>query len=157
MTNPTWALLKLAFRYFSRGFERIVFMILGAEIAFLICYLFWSVTLYQTYIPMLPEGYTTGAMTLAGAMTIAGVTAVVDTIYILLIAAAFGLIIGYIRHYLVILSYYDEKEYECYIKFRAPKIPDFLMGFTLWKEAEQNRLMAIEECRKKIAEIKQIQ
>ena len=155
MTGHTWKLAKLAFRYYARGFERIVFMIWGAEIAFILCYLFFSISLYGTYIPMLPAGYVVGSNTLSGAMVIAGATAIVDTIHTLLFLAALGLIIGYLRHYAAVLSYYDEEKYKSYIKFRAPKTPDWLMQFSLGKEAEEIRLATIAECKRKIKEIRE--
>lgn len=154
MSGNTWDLMKLAFRYFARGFERIIFMILGAEIAFLLCYLFFCDALYGTYLPMLPTGYGTGAETLAGAMMMSGVTAIVNTIHVLLALAAFAMIVGYIRHYLAVLSYYDEEKYSGYIQFRAPKVPDWLMGFGLFKEHEQIRLANIEDCKARIKLIK---
>lgn len=154
MTRHTWDLMKLAFRYYARGFERIIFMILGAEIAFLLCYLFFCESLYGTYIPMLPAGYAVGANTLSGAIVIAGGTAIVCTIWTLLILAALGMIVGYIRHYGAVLSYYDEEKYSSYTRFRTSGIPSCLMSFAIGKEAEQIRLAAIEECKAKIKEIK---
>lgn len=154
MSEPTWELMKLAFRYFARGFERIIFMILGAEIAFLLAYLFFSVELKQTFIPLLPAGYGVGGNTLSGAMVIAGSTAVVYTIWTLLTLAAIGMIIGYVRYFVVVLSYYDEEKYKGYIKYRSSKIPDWLMSFDIGKEAEQIRLATIEECKMKIKAIK---
>ena len=154
MTYHTWDLMKLAFRYFARGFERIIFMILGAQIAFLLCYLFFCEILYTTTLPALPKGYTIGGETMAGAMLMAGVAAIICSIWTLLILAAAGMIVGYIRHYLAVLSYYDEEKYAWCRQFRAPKIPEWLMSFALGKEAEQIRLATIEECKAKIAEIK---
>lgn len=154
MSGNTWDLIKLAFRYFARGFERIIFMILGAEIAFLICYLFFCDALYGIYLPMLPAGYGTGAETLAGAMMIAGVTAIVNTIHVLLTLAAFAMIVGYIRHYLAVLSYYDEEKYAKYKPFRSSSLPSWLMGFDLFKEHEQIRLANIEDCKVRIKLIK---
>ncbi len=154
MSNHTWDLMKLAFRYYSRGFERIVFMIWGAEIAFLLCYLYFGVLLQGTYIPMLPAGYAVGADTLSGAMVIAGATAIVNTIYTLLALAAFGMIVGYVKYYGAILSYYDEEKYAAYVRFRGPAIPEWLRGFAIGKEAEEIRLAAIQECKQKIKEIR---
>lgn len=154
MTNHTWDLIKLAFQYYSRGFERIIFMIWGAEIAFLVCYLYFGILLQGTYIPMLPAGYAVGSDTLSGAMVIAGVTAVVDTIWTLLILAVIGMLVGYARYYCVVLSYYDEEKYAAYVMFRGPAIPNWLTKFALGKEAEELRLAAIEECKQKIKEIR---
>ena len=147
--SKTWKLMKLAFEYFSHGFERIVFMIWGAEIAFLLCYLFWCEILYSVTIPALPAGYASGAETLSGAMMIAGVAAVVITIKILLVLAAIGMIAGYIRNYLVVLSYYDEQKYAAYKKYRAGQTPAWLMNFSIGRSAEQERLAAIEDFRKR--------
>jgi hypothetical protein len=71
----------------------------------------------------------------------------------LLALAAVGLIIGYTRHYLAVLSYYDENN-DGLKRFRTGKTPDWLVNFDLGKEAEQIRLATIEECKKKIAAIK---
>jgi hypothetical protein len=153
MSNHTWELIKLAFRYFARGFERIIFMILGAEIAFIMCYLFFCEFLYRDAIPALPAGFAVGSLTLSGAMVMSGVTAVIYTIYTLLGLAAVGLIVGYIRYYLAVLSYYNDSNNDLK-RFRAPKTPDWLMAFDIGKEKEQIRLATIEECKQRIAEIK---
>jgi len=130
-------------------------MILGAEIAFIMCYLFFCEFLYRDAIPALPSGYVVGSLTLSGAMVIAAGYAVIYTIWTLLALAAVGLIVGYIRHYLAVLSYYDEGN-DGLKRFRSSKTPDWLMDFDLGKEAEQIRLATIEECKKKIAEIKKM-
>jgi hypothetical protein len=153
MLNHTWELMELAFRYFARGFERIIFMILGAEIAFIMCWIFFCEFLYKLAIPALPSGYAVGSLTLSGAMVMAVGYAVVCAIWALLALAAVGLILGYIRHYLAVLSYYDENN-DSLKKFRSGKTPDWLMNFDLGKEAEQIRLATIEECKNKIAKIK---
>jgi hypothetical protein len=153
--SKTWKLMKLAFEYFSLGFQRIIFMIWGAQIAFLMCYLIWCDILYGAAVPSLPVGYASGANTLAGAMVIAGLAAVVATIKILLILASEGLIVGYVRHYLVVLSYYDEQKYAGYAKYRSGKTPGWLMNFSIGQEAERERLAAIEDCRKRIKAIKE--
>jgi hypothetical protein len=147
--------MKLAFEYYSLGFQRIVFMIWGAQIAFLVCYLFWCQFLYGTAVPQLPAGYATGSNTLAGAMVMAGAAAVVETIWVLLTLAAIGLVVGYIRHYLAVLSYYDEQKYASYIAYRAPAIPGWLRGFGIGKMAEQERLAAIEDCKRKCKAIRE--
>ena len=153
--SKQWKLMKLAFEYFSLGFQRIIFMVWGAQIAFLVCYLFWYTILCGTVVPALPAGYAVGSETLAGAMVMAGLIAVVLTIKVLLILAALGIIIGYGRHYLAVLSYYDEQKYADYIKYRAPKTPDWLMDFGIGKESERQRLEAIEDCKKRCKAIKE--
>ena len=153
--SKTWKLMKLAFEYFSLGFQRIIFMIWGAQIAFLICYLFWCQILYGITIPALPAGYASGAETLSGAMVIAGLAAIVITIKEMLFLAALGMVVGYIRHYFVVLSYYDEQKYAAYIKYRTGKTPAWLMNFGIGQGSEQERLAAIEDCRKKCKAIKE--
>ena len=153
MSNHTWELMKLAFRYFARGFERIIFMILGAEIAFIMCWIFFCEFLYKDAIPALGTGYAVGSLTLSGAMVMAAGYAVVYTIWTLLALAAVGLIIGYIRHYLAVLSYYDENN-DGLKRFRSGRTPDWLMNFDIGKEAEQIRLATIEECKSRVAKIK---
>jgi hypothetical protein len=74
--NKTWELMKLAFEYFSLGFQRIIFMVCGAQIAFLICYFIFCDMLYGTAIPAPPVGYTYGSETLSGAMLISALAAV---------------------------------------------------------------------------------
>ena len=155
--SKTWALMKLAFEYFSLGFQRIIFMILGAQIAFLIGYLFWCNFLIGTTVPLLPAGYAAGGDTMAGAMVMAGILAIWYTILTLLSFAAIALIVGYVRHYLVVLSYYDEQKYAGYAKYRAPPTPAWLMDFSIGKMAEQERLAAVEDCRKKCKAIKEAQ
>ena len=146
--------MKLAFEYYSLGFQRIIFMILGAQIAFLLCYLEFCEVLYGTTIPALPAGYAVGSQTLSGAMVMAGVAAVVITIETLLLLAAIALIMGYIKHYCAVLSYYDEEKYSGYAMFRSPKTPEWLMNFDIGKSAEQQRLAAIEDCKRKCKEIR---
>lgn len=147
--------MKLAFEYYSLGFQRIIFMILGAQIAFIICYLIFCDILHRITIPALPEGYATGGQTIAGAMVVAGAAAVIMTIEILLFFAAIALIIGYVRHYFVVLSYYDEVEYKWCKQFRSPKNPEWLMNFDIGKEAENQRLAAIEDCKRNCKIIKE--
>jgi hypothetical protein len=147
--------MKLAFEYFSLGFQRIIFMIWGAQIAFLICYLFWVQILYDVTIPALPPGYATGAETLSGAMMIAGLAAIIITIKVLLTLAAIGMIVGYVRHYLVVLSYYDEQKYAAYKKYRIGKTPALLMNFGIGQDAERERLGAIEDCKRRCKAIKE--
>jgi len=146
--------MKLAFEYYSLGFQRIIFMILGAQIAFLVGYLFWCNILYSVTIPALPAGYSVGAETLCGAMVIAGVAALKITIEVMLFLAAVGLVVGYVRHYLVVLSYYDETKYAGYKKYRAGRLPDCLMTYGIFQEDERERLAAVEDCRKRVAEIR---
>ena len=153
--SKNWKLMKLAFEYFSLGFQRIIFMIWGAQIAFLICYLIWCQILYGVVIPALPPGYTSGAETLSGAMVIAGIAAIIVTIKLLLVLAAIGMIFGYIRHYLVVLSYYDEQKFAGYKKYRTDKTPAWLMNFSIGQGAEQERLAAIEDCRKRCKAIRE--
>jgi hypothetical protein len=153
--SKTWKLMKLAFEYFSLGFQRIIFMIWGAQIAFLVCYLFWCQILYSVTIPALPAGYTSGAETLSGAMVIAGVAAIIITIKVMLFLAVIGMVVGYIRHYLAVLSYYDEQKYAHYIKYRAGKTPAWLMNFGIGQESERERLVAVEDCRKRCKAIKE--
>ena len=152
--SKNWKLMKLAFEYYSLGFQRIVFMILGACIAFLLCYGFYVRLLIGTAVPLLPAGYATGGNTMAGAEVMAGVTAIVYTIDTLLLLAAVTLVVGYVRHYLAVLSYYDIK-YVRYAKYRAPKTPEWLMNFSLGKMAEQERLSAIEDCKRKCKAIRE--
>lgn len=147
--------MKLAFRYFSPGFERIAFMIAGADITILLGYLFWCQYLYGTTIPMLPVGYATGDNTLAGAMVIAGLMAIASTLSTILILAGVAWTVGYIRNYLAVLSYYDEEKYAGYKKYRAPQTMAWLMNFSLGKEAEQARLAAIEDCKRRCKAIKE--
>lgn len=131
-------------------------MILGAQVAFLMCYLFFCDILYgTTTIPALPAGYPSGAETLTGAMVIAGIAAVTVTIKVLLAMAAVALIFGYIRHYLAVLSYYDEEKYAGYKSYRSSKIPDWLMNFSIGKEAERERIAAVEDCIKKCKAIRE--
>ena len=146
--SKTWKLMKLAFRYYSLGFQRIIFMILGAEIAFILCYAFYVKILIGTAVPMLPVPYAAGGDTLAGAMVVAGAVAIVYTIQVLLGLAAIALIVGYVKHYLVVLSYYDEQKYAAYIKLRGSPIPSWMQDYAIGKEAEFVRLMAIEECKR---------
>ena len=153
--SKTWKLMKLAFEYFSLGFQRIIFMVWGAQIAFLICYLFWVQILYGVTIPALPHGYASGAETLSGAMVIAGIAAIIVTIKVLLFLAAVGMIVGYLRHYLVVLSYYDEQKYAAYKKYRSGMTPTWLMNFSVGQESERERLAAIEDCKKKCKAIKE--
>lgn len=153
--SKTWKLMNLAFEYFSLGFQRIIFMVWGAQIAFLVCYLFWCQILYSVTIPALPAGYATGAETLSGAMVIAGVAAVVITIKMLLFLAAVGMVVGYTRQYLVVLSYYDEQKYADYIKYRIGKTPAWLMSFSIGQKSERERLAAIEDCKKRCRAIKE--
>lgn len=153
--SKTWKLMKLAFEYFSLGFQRIIFMILGAQIAFIMCYLFWCTILYETAIPALPSGYVTGSETLSGAMVIAGLAATVVTIKILLAFAAIAMIVGYLRHYSAVLSYYDEDKFAGYKVYRSGKIPEWLMNFEIGKEAERQRLEAIEDCKKRCKAIRE--
>jgi hypothetical protein len=147
--------MKLAFDYFSLGFQRIVFMIWGAQIAFLVCYLVWCNFLVGTTVPLLPAGYAAGGNTMAGAMVMAAVLAIRYTILTLLSFAAIALIVGYVRHYLVVLSYYDEQKYAGYKKYRSGRIPAWLMNFSIGQEAERERLRAIEVCIAKIKAIKE--
>jgi hypothetical protein len=153
--SKTWKLMKLAFEYFSLGFQRIIFMIWGAQIAFLVCYLFWCNILYGVTIPALPAGYATGSETLAGAMVIAGIAAIVITIKVMLFLAAVGMIVGYVRHYLVVLSYYDEQKYAAYKKYRASAIPAWLQSFDIGRASEQKRLAAVMDCIKRCKAIKE--
>jgi hypothetical protein len=153
--SKNWKLMKLAFEYFSLGFQRIIFMILGAQLAFLVCYLFWVQILYGVTIPALPAGYEYGAETVTGAMVIAGLAAIILTIKVMLFFAAIGMIVGYVRHYLVVLSYYDEQKYAGYKKYRTGRIPAWLMNFSIGQEAERERLRAIEVCMAKIKAIKE--
>ena len=153
--SKNWKLMKLAFEYFSLGFQRIIFMIWGAQIAFLVCYLFWVQILYGVTKPALPAGYASGAETLTGAMVIAGVAAIIVTIKVLLFLAAVGMIVGYLRHYLVVLSYYDEQKYAAYKKYRSGMTPTWLMNFSVGQESERERLAAIEDCKKKCKAIKE--
>jgi hypothetical protein len=153
--SKTWKLMKLAFEYFSLGFQRIIFMILGAQIAFIMCYLFFCEILYGTTIPALPAGYTQGAQTLTGAMVMAGLAAIVITIEILLVFAAIALVAGYVRHYLAVLSYYDEEKYAGYKSYRSGKTPDWLMNTDIGKEAELQRLEAVLDCRRKCKAIRE--
>ena len=153
--SKNWKLMKLAFEYSSLGFQRIIFMIWGAQIAFLVCYLFWVQILYGVTKPALPSGYAPGAETLTGAMVIAGVAAIILTIKVLLLLAAIGMVVGYIRHFLVVLSYYDEQKYAHYIKYRAGKTPEWLMSFGIGQTSEQERLDAVENCRKRCKAIKE--
>jgi hypothetical protein len=152
--SKTWKLMKLAFEYFSLGFQRIIFMILGAQIAFLVCYLFWCNILYSVTIPALPAVHSGGAETVAGAMVMAAVVAIEITIEVMLFLAAVGLVVGYARHYLVVLSYYDEQRYASYKKYRSDKIPAFLMEYGIGQSAERERLAAVEDCKKRVAAIR---
>lgn len=152
--NKTWELMKLAFEYFSLGFQRIIFMILGAQIAFLLCYLFWCEYLYGEAVPALPSGYAVGSQTLSGAMVVAGIAAIAVTIKVLLYLAALALVVGYVRHCLAVLSYYDEQKYAGCAQYRAPKIPVWLMNFGIGQSAEQERLSAVEDCKKKCKAIR---
>lgn len=129
-------------------------MIWGAQIAFLVCYMFWCNILYSEAIPALPSGYATGSQTLSGAMVVAGAAAVVTTINVLLAIAAMAMIVGYVRHYLSVLSYYDEEKYAHLAKYRAPKTPEWLMGFEIGKDSERKRLTAIEDCKKRCKSIR---
>lgn len=149
-----WKLMKLAFEYFSLGFQRIIFMIWGAQIAFLVCYLFWCEILYSEAVPALPAGYATGSQTFAGAMVIAGLAAIVMTIEVMLALAAIGMIVGYVRHYLAVLSYYDEQKYAAYVKYRSGKTPVWLMNFGIGQDSERERLAVIEDCKKKCKAIR---
>ena len=158
--SKQWKLMKLAFRYYSLGFQRIIFMILGAQIAFLLCYAFFVQLFHEAMQTLVGAGHTLNAIplgseTVAGAMVMAGVTAIVYTIWTLLLLAAVALIVGYIRNYLAVLSYYDEEKYAGYKKYRAPQTMAWLMNFSLGKEAEQNRLAAIEDCKRRCKEIKE--
>jgi len=153
--TKTWKLMKLAFEYFSLGFQRIIFMILGAQIAFLVCYLYWCEILYGTAVPALATGYAVGSQTLSGAMVISGVAAITITIETLLVLAAIGMIVGYVRHYLAVLSYYDERKYAAYIKYRSSKTPGWLMNFSIGRESERQCLAAIEDCKKKVKAIRE--
>jgi hypothetical protein len=148
--------MKLAFEYFSLGFQRIIFMILGAQIAFIVCYLLWCSILYGTTIPALPAGYVQGSETLTGAMVMAGQAAIITTIKILLSFAAIGMIVGYVRHYLAVLSYYDEEKYAGYKAYRAGKTAEWLMGYGIGQEAERERLAAVEDCKKKCKAIREL-
>jgi hypothetical protein len=147
--------MKLAFEYFSLGFQRIIFMIWGAQIAFLVCYLFWVQILYGVTIPALPRGYASGAETLSGAMVIAGIAAIVITIKVMLVLAAIGMIVGWYRHYLVVLSYYDEQKYAAYKKCRLGKTPAWLMDFGIGQDSERERLAAVMDCIKRCKAIKE--
>jgi hypothetical protein len=130
-------------------------MVLGAQIAFIICWLIFCDIFMRIAIPALPAGYTEGSQTVAGAMVVAGTTAAIMTIEILLFFAAIALIAGYIRHYLAVLSYYDEEKYAGYKSYRAPKTMTCLMNFSIGQEAERQRLAAIEDCKKKCQAIKE--
>lgn len=153
--NKTWKLMKLAFEQNSLGFQRIIFMIWGAQIAFLICYLFFCDILYRFAIPTLPTGYAQGAETLTGAMVMSGLAAVIMTIETLLFLAAIALIVGYMNRYLAVLSYYDEQEYAWCKQFRSGRVPAWLMRYSIGQEAERQRLAAIEDCKKKCKAIKE--
>jgi hypothetical protein len=153
--SKEWKLMKLAFEYFSLGFQRIIFMILGAQIAFLMCYLFFCDILIGTTIPSLPAGYATGTATLTGAMVIAGIAAVTLTIKVLPAMATVALIFGYTRHYLAVLSYYDEEKYAGYKCYRSSALPAWLMKYDIGKESEGQRLAAIEDCKKKCKAIRE--
>jgi hypothetical protein len=153
--SKTWKLMKLAFEYYSLGFQRIIFMILGAQVAFLMCYLFFCDILYGTTRPALPAGYAVGSETLTGAMVMAGLVAVTVTIKFLLAVAAVALIVGYVKHYLVVLSYYDEEKYAGYKGYRADKTPHWLMAYGIGQEAERERLKAVEDCMHKCKVIRE--
>jgi hypothetical protein len=147
--NKEYELMKLAFEYFSLGFQRIIFMVLGAQVAFIICYLEWCTILYGTTVPALPTGYLPGSETLSGAMVMAGVAAIVVTIDTLLFIAAVAIIVGYVRNYLVVLSYYDEQKYAGYKMFRSGPLPEWLTQFDIGKDSERERLAATEDCKKR--------
>ena len=147
--------MKLAFEYYSLGFQRIIFMILGAQIAFIICYLLFCDVLQRITIPALPVGYTNGAQTLSGAMVMAGLVSVEITIETLLFLAAIALIIGYINRYLAVLSYYDEVKFVWCKQFRQSKTTDWLMKFDIGQEAERQRLIAVFNCQRKCKDIKE--
>ena len=147
--------MKLAFEYYSLGFQRIIFMILGAQIAFIICYLTFCDIFQRITIPALPEGYATGGQTLAGAMVVAGCAAVITTIETLLFLAAIALILGYINRYLAVLSYYDEEKFSWCKQFRQGKIPKWLMNFSIGQHAEIERHLAIVNCQIRCKDIKE--
>jgi hypothetical protein len=151
--SKDWKLMKLAFDYYSLGFQRIIFMILGAELAFLMLYLYW-LNLYREALSALPSGTVFGGETIAGAMVIAGVAAVGVTIKVLLLLAAIGLVVGYVRHYLVVLSYYDEEKYAGYRKYRSGPTPAWLMEYDIGRGAEQERQAAVESCKKRCKAIR---
>ena len=153
--SKQWKVMKLAFEYYSLGFQRIIFMILGAQIAFILCYLIWVDTLYSVTIPALPAGHSLDSQTIAGAMVVAGVVAVSTTIKFLLVIAAVALIVGYVRHYLAVLSYYDEEKYASYKSYRASETMKWLMNFGIGQEAERERLAAVEDCKKKCKAIRE--
>ena len=152
--SKEWKLMKLAFEYFSLGFQRIIFMVLGAQIAFILCYLLWVNILVTVTIPALPVPYATGGQTLAAAMILAGVAAIAETIEILLFFAALAMVIGYFRFYFSVLSYYDEEKYSGYRMFRGAPVPKWLQSFSIGKHAEQERLNAVEDCKKRCNEIR---
>jgi hypothetical protein len=88
-------------------------------------------------------------------MVMAGLAAVTETIQILLFLAAIALIVGYVKYYLAVLSYYDEAEYSWCKAFRSDKIPGWLMNFNIGKGAERERLAAVDDCKRKCRFIKE--
>jgi hypothetical protein len=133
-------LLKIAWHHSERGIERILFVVLGANLAFLMCYAFFCLNLAENYKPMLPAGYAIGGFTLSGIMVIAAATAVINTIYTGIFYAILGCLIGYAWHFCRVAYFYDNCSWDCGTIFDFKHVPQFLLRFKIFQDEEEMRV-----------------